>query len=245
VQPIIILTIVNIFVKKNPFCGETMKLSKPVCCQEIKKMDVMDTSGKIIGKISNLTFTFDGSFKLKHFILSGSRMEEFLEAINLKPDADPVFESTAIKKIDTHIHLDTSMNGLKNFHDAISDDEIKFSDLQKLEIVDKDGVKVGRAINVDFDLSGRTALIAGGGLLEEKLESFGLKEDVDIIIPFQVIVSIDESIRLSVSKDELDTSLDGILRERAIEIKNQREAAAAHSLDKKVRVPAYWRYGPA
>lgn len=208
-------------------------------------MDVVDASGKKIGKISNLTFTFDGSLKLKHFILGGSRMEEFLEAINLKPDEDPVFESTVIKKIDTYIHLDTSVNSLMNFHDPLSDDEIKFSDLQKLEIVDKDGVKVGRAINVDFDLDGRTALIAGGGLLEEKLESFGLKEDVDIIVPFQVIVSIDESIRLSVSKDELDTSLDGMLRERAIEIKNQREAAAAHSHGKKVRVPLHWRYGPA
>jgi len=222
-----------------------MKLSKPVCCQEIKKMDVMDASGNKIGKISNLTFTFDGSLKLKHFILGGSRMEEFLEAINLKPDVDPVFESTVIKKIDTHIHLDTSVNGLRNFHDTISDDEIKFSDLQKLEIVDKDGTKVGRAINVDFDVDGRTALIAGEGLLEEKLEDFGLKEDVDIIVPFQVIVSIDESIRLSVSKDELDASLDGILKERANEIKYQREAAAAHSHGKKVRVPAHWRYGRA
>ncbi|MHA2396654.1 MAG: PRC-barrel domain-containing protein, partial [Candidatus Thorarchaeota archaeon] len=186
-----------------------MKLSKSVCCQEIKKMDVMDTSGKKIGKILDLTFTFDGSLKLKHFILGGSRMEEFLEAINLKPDVDPVFESTVIKKIDVHIHLDTSVNSLKDALDTISDDEIKFSDLQNLDIVDKDDVKVGRAINVDFDLDGRTALIAGGGLLEERLEAVGLKEDVDIIVPFEVIVSIDESIRLSVSKDELDTSLDG------------------------------------
>jgi sporulation protein YlmC with PRC-barrel domain len=208
-------------------------------------MDVMDTSGKKIGKISDLTFTFDGSLKLKHFILAGSRIEEFLEAINLIPDEDPVFESSLIKKIDTHIHLDTSMNGLKDFHGTISNDEIKFSDLQKLEIVDKDGVKVGSAINVDFDLDGRTALIAGGGFLEEKLESFGLKEDVDIIVPSEVIVSIDESIRLSVSKDELETSLDGILRERAIEIKNQREAAAAHSHEKNVRVPVSLRYDTA
>ncbi|MHA2146674.1 MAG: hypothetical protein ACXAB0_14615 [Candidatus Thorarchaeota archaeon] len=71
-----------------------------------------------------------------------------------------------------------------------------------------------------------------------------MKEDVDIIVPFEVIVSIDESISLSVSKDELDTSLDGVLKERALEIKNQREAAAAHSHGKKARVPAFWRYGP-
>jgi sporulation protein YlmC with PRC-barrel domain len=192
----------------------------------------------------DLTFTFDGSLKLEHFILGGSKTEEFLEAIKIKPDEDPVFDSSIIKKIDVHVHLDTTINGLKAVHDTVSDDEIKFSDLQKLDIVDKNDVKVGRATDVDFDLDGRTALVAGGGLIEEWLESVGLKEDVDIIVPFEVIVSIDESIKLSVSKDELDTSLDGILKERALEIKNQREAAAAHSGAKKVRVPAFWCYGP-
>ncbi|MHA2071345.1 MAG: hypothetical protein ACW985_06115 [Candidatus Thorarchaeota archaeon] len=196
-----------------------MDLSKSVCCKEIKKMDVMDPSGKKIGRILDLTFTFDGSLKLEHFILGGSRMEEFLEAIKLKPDEDPVFDSTLIKKVDDHIHLDTTASSLKAAHDTISDDEIKFSDLQKLDILDKDNVKVGRAIDVDFELDGRTALIAGGGFIEEKLEAIGLKDDIDIIVPFEVIVSIDESIRLSVSKDELDASLDGILREKALEIK--------------------------
>ncbi|MHA2043016.1 MAG: hypothetical protein ACW975_14275 [Candidatus Thorarchaeota archaeon] len=114
-----------------------MDLSKSVCCKEIKKMDVMDPSGKKIGRILDLTFTFDGSLKLEHFILGGSRMEEFLEAIKLKPDEDPVFDSTLIKKVDDHIHLDTTESSLKAAHDTISDDEIKFSDLQKLDILDK------------------------------------------------------------------------------------------------------------
>jgi sporulation protein YlmC with PRC-barrel domain len=219
-----------------------MEPSKSVCCKEIKKMDVMDPSGKKIGRILDLTFTFDGSLKLAHFILGGSRTEEFLEAIKLKPDEDPVFDSTLIKKVDDHIHLDTATNSLKAAHDTISDDEIKFSDLQKLDILDKDNVKVGRAIDVDFELDGRTALIAGGGVIEEKLEAIGLKDDVDIIVPFEVIVSIDESIRLSVSKDELDASLDGVLRERALEIRKQREAAAVHNRGKKQRVRAFWPY---
>jgi sporulation protein YlmC with PRC-barrel domain len=104
-------------------------------------MTVLDSSGKEIGKILDLTFTFDGSLKLEHFILGGSRMEEFLEAIKLRPNEDPVFDSSIIKKIDVHVHLDTTINGLKAVHDKISDDEIKFSDLQKLDIVDKNNVK--------------------------------------------------------------------------------------------------------
>ena len=222
-----------------------MELSKSVCCKEIKNMDVMDISGKKIGRILDLTFTFDGSLKLEHFILGGSRTEEFLEFVKLKPDEDPVFDSTLIKKVDDHIHLDSTTNSLKAAHGTISDDEMKFSDLQKLDILDKDGVKVGRAIDVAFELDSRTALIAGGGFVEEKLEAIGLREDVDIIVPFEVIASIDdESIRLSVSKDELAASLDGILRERAFEIKKQREAAMAHNHAKKQRVRAFSPYRP-
>jgi sporulation protein YlmC with PRC-barrel domain len=222
-----------------------MEPSKSVCCQEIKNMDVLDRSGKKIGRILDMTFIFDGSLKLKHIVLGGSRMEKFLEAIKFKQNDNPVFDSSLIKKVDNHIHIDTTTNAMKSAHSEISDDEIKFSDLQKLDILDKNGVKVGRAIDIDLELNGRTALVAGESFIEEKLEALGLKEDVDIIIPFDVIISIDESIRLSVLKDELDTSLDGILRERATEIRNQREAAAAHSGGEKVRVPAFWRYGPA
>ncbi|MHA2043015.1 MAG: hypothetical protein ACW975_14270 [Candidatus Thorarchaeota archaeon] len=92
------------------------------------------------------------------------------------------------------------------------------------------------------ELDGRTALIAGGGFIEEKLEAIGLKDDVDIIVPFEVIVSIDESIKLSVSKDELNATLDGILREKALEIKRQRQAAGDLYHAKKQRVRAYWPY---
>ncbi|MFW9803566.1 MAG: PRC-barrel domain-containing protein [Candidatus Thorarchaeota archaeon] len=221
-----------------------MESSKSVCCKEIKNMDVMDASGKKIGRVLDLTFTFDESLKLAHFILGGSRTEEFLEAIKLKPDEDPVFDSSLIMKVDDHIHLNTSVNSLKASYSKILDNEIRFSDLQKLDIYDKDNIKLGHAIDVDFQLDGHTALIAGGGFIEEKLEAIGLKDDVDIIIPFEVIVSIDESIKLSVSKDELDASLDGILRERAVEIKKQRQAAKTHNQAKKQRVRAVWPYGP-
>lgn len=204
----------------------------------------MDTSGKKIGRIIDLTFTFDESLKLTHFILGGSKWEELLETIRLKPDEDPVFDSTLIKNVDDHIHLETTANGLILAQSPISEEEIKFSELQRLDILDKNNIKVGRAINVDFDLDGRTALIVGGDFIEEKLESVGLKEDVDIIVPFEVIVSIDESIKLSVSKEELDVSLDGILREKALEINKLRQDADDLYHAKKQRVHAYWPYRP-
>ncbi len=223
-----------------------MDIVRPFCCIEMKKKNVVDSTGKKIGHISDITFTFDEELKIAHFILAGSLWEEFLEALNLKPDENRVFNSSVIKKVDKHIHLDTTANTLVTTRgeEAISSDELRLSDLEKLDIIDKNSVKVGRAIDVEFDADGRTSIITGDGFLAEKLEAIGLKEDVDIIVPYNVITSIGDSIQLSVSKDELDTTLDGILKEKAIEIQEQRKAARSRGTTRKARVYPFWPYTP-
>ncbi|MHA2376186.1 MAG: hypothetical protein ACXAB9_08455 [Candidatus Thorarchaeota archaeon] len=212
----------------------------------MKKKNVVDSTGKKIGHISDLTFTFDEELKIAHFILAGTLWEEFLEAVHLKPDEDRIFNSSVIKKVDKHIHLDTTANSLVTTMDkeAIPNDEIRFSELEKLDIIDKNNVKVGRAIDVDFDADGRASIMAGDGFLAEKLEAIGLKDDVDIIVPYNVIISVGETIQLSVSKDELDTTLDGILKEKAKEIQEQRRAASSRDTTRKARVYPFWPYTP-
>ncbi|MHA2374062.1 MAG: PRC-barrel domain-containing protein [Candidatus Thorarchaeota archaeon] len=180
----------------------------------MKKKNVVDSTGKKIGHISDLTFTFDEELKIAHFILAGTLWEEFLEAVHLKPDEDRIFNSSVIKKVDKHIHLDTTANSL-------------------VTTMDK-----------EVDADGRASIMAGDGFLAEKLEAIGLKDDVDIIVPYNVITSIGETIQLSVSKDELDTTLDGILREKAKEIQEQRRAASSRDTTRKARVYPFWPYTP-
>ncbi|MHA2603256.1 MAG: PRC-barrel domain-containing protein [Candidatus Thorarchaeota archaeon SMTZ1-83] len=221
-----------------------MEVSEPFCCKMLRNKDVMDSTSKKIGRIGDFTFLFDGELTFSHFMMTGSRWEELLEALKLRPDHDAVFSSTIIKKVDTHIHLNTTANSLMTAEERaqVSEDEIRFSELEALDIIDKDNAKVGRAIDVDFDVDGRVSIIVGGGFIEEKLEAIGVKEDVDIIVPSDVIASIEDTIRLSVSKDELDTTLDGVLRERAMEIRNAREAATTHNKPTRERVYAFWPY---
>ncbi|MFX0046023.1 MAG: PRC-barrel domain-containing protein [Candidatus Hermodarchaeota archaeon] len=210
----------------------------------MKNMNVLDSSGRNIGNVDDFAFLFDGELKFSHFTMTGSIWHELLEALNLKADHAHVFDSSAIKKVDAHVHLDTTANDLITAEEraVVSDDEIRFSKLVALDIIDKNNVKVGRAIDVDFDVDGRASIIAGGGFIEEKLEAIGLKKDVDIIVPSDVITSIEDTIQLSASKDELDTTLDGVLRERAMEIRNEREAAKHHSRSPRERVYAFWPY---
>lgn len=221
-----------------------MEIARPYCCEELKNKTVIDSTGKKIGHISDLTFIFDRELKIVHFKLTGPLWEEFLEAIHLKSDRNHVFDSSVIKKIDEHIHLDISGNQLLTTmnKNTISDDEVKFSELEKLDIFDKNQEKIGRAIDVDLDTDNHVSIIVGGGFVEEKLEAIGLKDDVDIIVPSNVISSIHDSIQLSVSKDELDTTLNGILKERAMEIQQARESARSHRSTRKERVVTFWPY---
>jgi len=160
-----------------------------------------------------MTFTFDGQLKLQQFILAGSDWEEFLESIKIKPDRDPLFDASLIQTIGDQIHLVSNVNSLKTTleEDAIPKGEIRWSELSKKQIIDKNDVRVGKAIDIDFDVDGSASLTVGGGLIEESLERIGLKDDIDIIVPAESIASIADDIRLKVSKDELQLTMDEAL----------------------------------
>jgi sporulation protein YlmC with PRC-barrel domain len=185
-------------------------ITKSLNCREISNCDVVDSSGQKVGRINDMTFTFDGQFKLEQFVLAGSDWEEFLESIKMRPDRDPLFDASMIRRIGDEVHLESNVNALKTTLDkgAIPKGEFRWSELSKKDIVDKDDVPVGKAVDIDFDLDGTASLTVGGGLIEETLEKIGLKDDIDIIVPAETIHSIGDTIKLKVSKDELRLTMD-------------------------------------
>ena len=207
-------------------------VTKSMNGKEIRNCDVVDSSGEKVGRINDMTFTFDGTLKLSQFILAGSKWEEFLESAKIRPDEDPVLSASLITRIGDTVQLNTNVNSLKTTLDegSIELDEIRWSDLSKMDIFDKDDVKVGRAVDVDFDTDGKASLIVGGGLVEETLESVGLKSDVDILVPSGHITAIRGKIILSVSKDDLQLTMD-----KALENPEVRKAKALPA-DKRAAV---------
>lgn len=216
----------------------TMEITRSLCCKELKSHDVVDSTGETVGNIGDLTFTFDGQLRLSQFILAGQKLEEFLEAIKVRPDKDPVFNASLIKKIDDKVYLNASVNGLKTTldEDAIPAGEIRLSKLEKMDIFDKDNVKVGRTIDVDFDVDGSASIIVGGSFIEEKLEAVGLKADVDIIVPGDVIDSLTDVMKLKVSKSVLGTTMEEALKATAPKIIKARAAKDIHRDISKVRL---------
>jgi sporulation protein YlmC with PRC-barrel domain len=100
--------------------------------------------------------------------------------------------------------------------DSIPKGEIRWSELKDKYIIDKDDVGVGNAIDIDFDIDGTASLTVGGGIIEETLESLGIKADVDIIVPAETIESMGDKIKLKVSKDELKLTMDKALENRRV-----------------------------
>ena len=217
-----------------------MDVRRSMNCNELRHCDVVDSSGVKVGRIGDLTFTFDGKLRLKQFILSGSRWEEFLESAKIRPDKDPLLNAGLIEIIGDRVQLNTNINSLKTTLDegAIAPGEIRWSDLTKMEIYDQDDVKVGHAVDVDFDLDGSASLIVGGGLVEESLESIGLKTDVDIIVPAETIESMREKIKLKVSKEDLKLTMTKALENP--EVKKAKELPANKRA--AVRVRLYYSY---
>jgi len=193
---------------------------------ELRDCDVVDSSGQKVGRINDMTFTFDGQLKLEQFILAGSDWEEFLESIKMKPDKDPLFDASMIRWIGDKVQLESNVNALKTTLDkgAIPKGEIRWSELSKKHIVDKDDVTVGKAVDIDFDIDGTASLTVGGGMVEETLERIGLKDDIDIIVPAETIESIADQIKLNVSKDELQFTMDNALESPEVHaVKDKRD----------------------
>lgn len=210
-----------------------MKLTRSICSSDIRKINVLDSSGETVGKVTDLTFTFDGELKLSKFILAGSRWEEFLESIKVRQDRDPVFDGSLIRQIDDHIHLEATVDSLKTTldEDAIPKGDIRLTQIEKMDIVDNTDKKVGRAIAVNFELDGSVSIIVGGGFIEEKLEAAGLKTDIDIIVPGHVISSIGDKIHLNVSKESLATTMNDALKSEEV-IKARREKPVQRDITK-------------
>ncbi len=102
-----------------------------------------------------------------------------------------------------------------------------------MDIIDSKGVKIGQAVDIDFDKDGSAALTVGGGFIEEKLEAIGLLDDIDIIIPAKVIQSISKRIILNISRGDLKDNLDRALEDS--ELREYREGRIADREAEKLK----------
>ncbi len=169
---------------------------------------VIDSNSRHAGNVNDFIITFaDNKVALKSIVLGGGRIEEFMESIGLRPDVDPVFQMDCISQITEDVVLITDVDSLKTTLDegTITEHDMRLSKFSKLPIIDSEGTKVGRAIDIWFDINGEPWLVAGGGTLEEVLERIGIQPDLDLLIPMYFIDHIKSNeIKLKYTKFQLE-----------------------------------------
>ncbi len=182
------------------------------CCgirfSQLMNKKVIDSSNKEVGQVNDFIITHaDNKISLKSIVLGGGRIEEFMESIGLRPDVDPVFQMDCISQITEDVVLITDVESLKTTLDegTITENDMRLSKFSKLPIIDSDGLKVGRVLDIWFDINGEPWLVAGGGTFEEILEKIGIQPDLDLLIPMPHIESITkDQIKIKYTKFQLE-----------------------------------------
>ncbi|MFW9932228.1 MAG: PRC-barrel domain-containing protein [Candidatus Thorarchaeota archaeon] len=192
---------------------------------------VIDSSNKEAGQVNDFIITFaENKVALKSIVLGGGRIEEFMESIGLKPDIDPVFQMDCISQITEDVVLITDVESLKTTLDegTITEHDMRLSEFSKLPIIDSDGMKVGRAIDIWFDFDGAPWLVASGGSFEEFLEKIGIQPDLDLLIPMPFIQHITKNeIKLKYTKFQLEGKCEDDYERYKRELKSTHEPGDA------------------
>lgn len=92
------------------------------------------------------------------------------------------------------------------------------SELRKRNVMSRDGLKIGRIIDVVFDSNHRLhSFVIGGSRWEELREFLGFIEDIDPVIPATSIMEVTEdSITINIPKEKLKHKLEeGVIPEGA------------------------------
>ncbi len=191
---------------------------------DLKNKSVIDITGQKIGRVIDLLFSFaEGKVQLKTFVLGGSRIQEFLESLSVRPDIDPVFPIDMINRVeDDKLFLNIEY---KKLGEPVKPGkkEMRLSDLSDIQIRDVDGKKIGKIEDVWFDESGSIWFIVGGGFFEELLETLRIQPNIDLLVPQDIVKSISPNeIKIKVTKDQLKTTAKMVYEEIQHEIMDHR-----------------------
>ena len=98
---------------------------------------------------------------------------------------------------------------------------MKYSQIRKKEVIDKNGEKVGFVSDAIFDISANNIelkhFVLGGGIVEELLESIKVRPDIDPVCSVDHIDSISDKVYLNVTKASLLKTIDsGVLTDSHI-----------------------------
>ena len=177
---------------------------------DIRGKEVIDSDGDVVGEVIDWVFDCtDNKLNPKFIVIGGGRVEELLESIGARPDIDPIVSLESVASITDKVYLSVDDKTLKKTIDpgVMCEDDIPFTKLSEIKVVDNDNFKIGNVIDIWFDEDNMMWLVLGGGFFEELLERLKAQPDIDLLVPPYFIDSIGkDKIKLNVSKFQLEST---------------------------------------
>jgi len=129
----------------------------------LRHLRVQDATGQAIGRIRDAVVQRE-TLALRGFVVHGSRLEEALEAANLRKDVDPLVSLDDITQVtERTLTINKAASELPNAApEALAEDDMLFSALRKIPVLDVHGQLLGILADVYMNEDGTPAYQLGG-----------------------------------------------------------------------------------
>ncbi len=140
-----------------------------VMLSELRSKSIIDVTGKVYGRISDVILTRD-SLSLVGYVLSGNKVEELLEKFKIRKDRDPVVMVTDIEKtVENAIFLSRSIDSLQEKEVFMVKEYIFLSELLNMEIFDFNANSIAEIVDVILIKGDVLAFLLGGNVFQNLL----------------------------------------------------------------------------
>jgi len=144
-----------------------------VMLSELKTKSVIDVTGKVYGKISDVVLTRD-NLSLVGYVLAGGKLEELFERFKIRKDQDPVVLATDIEKTaENAIFLSKSIDSLSDKEVFAVKEYIFLSELLDMQMFDFNANAIARIMDVVIVKGDVLAFVLGGPVFDELLQRNG------------------------------------------------------------------------
>ncbi len=129
----------------------------------LRHLRVQDATGQAIGRIRDAVVQRE-TLALRGFVVHGSRLEEALEAANLRKDVDPLVSLDDITQVtERTLTINKAASALPNAApEALAEGDMLFSALRKIPVLDVHGQALGSLADMYMNEDGTPAYQLGG-----------------------------------------------------------------------------------
>lgn len=221
--------------------GETMTLEN-LSLHALRHLRVQDANGHVIGRIKDAVVN-KTTLSLRGFVVHGSRLEEALEALNIRKDVDPLVTLADIATItESTLTVNKAASELPNAApEALAEDDMLFSAVSTIPVLDGNGQQLGFFSDVYVHADDTLAYRLGGKTFTLFLKHHHYADDLLYVIAPDCIQYTDQGYRMQTDVTSLERdmkrNLTNLVRDLMEEAgKDRQMTAEEHTLIEAVSV---------